>query len=194
MELLVYRKFAEREAAEALLQLLQKANISAEIVETGGSLDSMFVGTQLLDERFFVKIKGEDFKAANELLEKQNAVSLVDVERDHYLYQFTDEELVEILSKPDEWSSYDYQLASAILKERGKEVTPETAARLKKGRLTVLALPEKSPRVTIYVGYLLAVLGGLLGVFIGWHLITYKKTLPDGSRYYGYRQSDRQQG
>jgi hypothetical protein len=37
-------------------------------------------------------------------------------------------------------------------------------------------------------------LGGFLGVFIGWHLLTYKKTLPNGNRIYAYSGNDRKQG
>ncbi len=31
----------------------------------------------------------------------------------------------------------------------------------------------------------------IIGLFIGWHLMSYKKTLPDGERVYGYNETDR---
>ena len=43
-------------------------------------------------------------------------------------------------------------------------------------------------------GYVLAALGGIVGVFIGHHLNTTKKTLPNGQRVYIYNADDRAHG
>ena len=116
------------------------------------------------------------------------------VDKDHYLFGFTDEELFEIISKPDEWNEFDFQLAKKILRERGKEINQDTINLLKKQRLNDLAKPEEGQRNWIYAGYIFALLGGLIGVFIGWHLSTYRKTLPNGQQVYGYKQEDRKHG
>jgi hypothetical protein len=54
-----------------------------------------------------------------------------------------------------------------------------------------LAKPEPSQRKLIAAGYLFAILGSLFGIFIAWHLLTYKKTLPNGERVYVYSETDR---
>jgi hypothetical protein len=46
----------------------------------------------------------------------------------------------------------------------------------------------------IIVGYITAFLGGVLGIFIGWHLLSFKKTLPDGQRVYEYDTNARKHG
>ena len=43
----------------------------------------------------------------------------------------------------------------------------------------------------IVVGYIAALLGGLIAVAIGWYINTAKRTLPNGERVYVYRASDR---
>lgn len=96
--------------------------------------------------------------------------------------------------RPDEWSPIDNKLSQQILKARGKEIDAEFIIALKKRRNEELSKPEKSRKNWIYAGYIFALLGGLLGIFIGWHLMTFKKTLPNGQRAYGYVESDRKNG
>lgn len=57
-----------------------------------------------------------------------------------------------------------------------------------------LAKPDQRNRGWIYAGYFFAFPGGLLGIFIGWHLSTFKKTLPNGEKVYGYNVKDRTHG
>ncbi len=116
------------------------------------------------------------------------------VDKDYYLFEFTDEELMEIVSKPDEWGHFDYQLAQKFLRESGKEIKPEVAALLKAQRLNELAKSETVHKYWIYLGYVSALLGGLIGIFIGWTLAYYKKTLPDGQRVFAYREDVRNHG
>ena len=46
----------------------------------------------------------------------------------------------------------------------------------------------------IAFGYLCAFGGGAIGVFTGWHLMTLKKTLPDGRKVYVYSSNTRKHG
>jgi len=54
--------------------------------------------------------------------------------------------------------------------------------------------PEGSQKVWIIAGYILALLGGLIGLFIGLQLLTYKKTLPNGDIVHVYSELDRKHG
>ena len=110
------------------------------------------------------------------------------------MLSFTDEELIDVIEKSDEWNRFDVQLAQKLLKERGNEITTEQINELKKQRIIELSKPEEGQNVYIIIGYVCALLGGLLGIFIGWHLLTYKKTLPNGNRIYAYSDNDRKQG
>jgi hypothetical protein len=44
------------------------------------------------------------------------------------------------------------------------------------------------------VAYLFSFLGGVVGIIIGWNMVTAKKTLPNGQQIYAYRESDRRHG
>lgn len=193
MGLLVYKRFYEQELANELIEILNANGIEFEVTEDRESLDSLY-GDKHFSKQYFVKIKGDDFEKVDSILLKLSDKELETADKDHYLYGFTDEELFEIISKPDEWSKFDFQLSKRILKERGKEINQDTIDLLKKQRLNDLAKPEEGQKNWIYAGYLFALLGGLIGVFIGWHLSTYRKTLPNGQQIYGYKQADRKHG
>jgi hypothetical protein len=193
MEFLVYKKFYKQERVTALTQLLSEHGIDFEIAEDRESLDSLY-GDKHFNRQIFIKLKRDDFAKADSLLLQESEKQLENVGKDHYLYDFTDEELFDILCKPDEWNALDYQLSKKILKERGREINADTIALLKKQRVNELAKPEEGQKNWIYAGYVFALLGGLLGIFIGWHLSTFKKTLPDGQRVFAYKKEDRSHG
>ncbi len=136
----------------------------------------------------------ENFEAANDLLLQLASKQIDNVGKDYYIFDFTDEELMEIISKPDERCKLDYLLAEKLLKERGKEIIPEIAAAINKQRIQQLAQPEQSQTGWIIAGYIFSFLGGLLGVFIGWHLRFHKKTLPNGDKVFAYSTLDRKNG
>ena len=193
MEFVTYRKYNESEQVEALTKIFEEQGIAFEITEDRDSLDSLY-GANHLTKHFYIKIRKDDFVKADSLLLDLSEKEVATADKDHYLYSFTDEELFDILSKPDEWNEFDYQLSKRILGERGKEISGDTIDLLRKQRINELSKPDEGHRTWMYVGYIFALLGGLLGVFIGWHLSTFKKTLPNGQRVHGYNAHDRRHG
>ncbi|BAO74256.1 hypothetical protein [Winogradskyella sp. PG-2] len=73
-------------------------------------------------------------------------------------------------------------------------IDKELLASLKKERLKKLAKPESIQKPWIISGYILSILGGFLGLIIGYFLWTSKKTLPNGQRVYSYSKNDRKHG
>lgn len=193
MELITYKKFNEESDVEYLTDVLKANQVPFEVTVDRDSLDTLY-GANHLTKYFYVKIRREDFEKVNSILFGLSEKELDSLDKGHYLFDFTDEELFEILSKPDEWSEMDYSLSKRILSVRGKDVNEHTIELLRKQRIKELSKPEEGHRLWIYAGYIFALLGGLLGIFIGWHLSTFKKTLPNGSRIYGYSQTDRSHG
>lgn len=190
---LTFRRFNNPEDANDLIATLKSNNISYIVEDASPSFDVTFSGNNF-EKEVHIKLRPLDFEATEELLLNNAKLSTDELPKDYYLLEFTNEELIEILMKPDEWSPTDYNLSQQILKERGKKIDSEFITTLKKKRNEELAKPEKSQKNWIYAGYIFAIMGGLLGIFIGWHLLTFKKTLPDGQRAYGYVESDRKNG
>lgn len=189
----VFRKFTDLEQARSVAAELKKADIDCKLVDNSPSVDITFSGNTL-GNQIQLYVKQTDFDRADNLLEAQALSDLDHIASDHYLFSFTNEELYEVLLKADEWSSLDQKLAERILTERGQPINADMLKALRKQRLEDLSKPEPSQKAWIYGGYFFSILGGLLGIVIGWHLYSYKKTLPNGQKVYAYSESDRRHG
>lgn len=192
-EFVTYRKFDDQGRATSIADVLAGKNIEFEITEDRDSLDSLY-GGQSGKPLFYVKIQQKDFHQADLILAEISKQQLTNVEKDHYLYAFNDDELFEIVTKPDEWNEFDFELAKKLLADRGKSITPDVIDLLKQRRVDELTKPEEIHQGWIFAGYLLALLGGLFGIFIGWQLYNFKKTLPNGKRVYAYSRQNRSHG
>ena len=190
---LTFRKFNDIELAKEIAGRLEQGNIQFLLEDNSRFFDPSFANSTL-DSDIRIKLRPVDFVKGDKILEDFYSASLDKVDNDYYLLSFTDEELMEIVSKPDEWGAYDYQLAQKLLKERGLEIKPEVAQLLKKQRINDLARPDKPHKYWIYAGYISAILGGLFGIIIGWTLGYFKKTLPDGQRVHAFGEKDRKHG
>lgn len=145
MIFLNYRQFTEKEQADALAEILNENNIAFEIVADRESLDSLY-GDKLLKNAYFVKIQKEDFERADVLLLNLAKGQLANVEKDHYLFQFTNAELYEIMDRPDEWSEFDFLLAMKILSDRGLPVNHEKIMKSKQDKVETLSKKDEWDR------------------------------------------------
>lgn len=189
----IFRKFSNLEQASELRELLLKNDIESKIADNVAPVDVSFSGSTIQNE-IEIQIKQSDFKKAEKILEKEAENIINEIDPDYYLFDFTDNELYEILLKSDEWNSFDYSLAQKILTERGKPIDKDLLDSLKKQRLNDLAKPEGNQIPWIIAGYVFALLGGFLGIFIGYFLWTSKKTLPNGQKVNSYFRNDRVHG
>ncbi|MEO1652270.1 MAG: hypothetical protein AAFU64_01890 [Bacteroidota bacterium] len=189
----LFRRFIDAQQAQELATLLKENGVAVYLEDNSPSFDVSFAGNQVESE-IQVMVKQSDFPKAQALLEVSPETLKELVPKDHYLYKFSNSELYEILMKPDEWGDLDYQLAQQILKERGQKVDPALMETLKKQRLKDLKEPQPRQTALISAGYLFTLLGGFIGIFIGWYLWTAKRTLPNGEKVFIFEKQDRVQG
>ncbi len=194
MEFVKYRSFHDQKLAEEFIGILKENNIRYEVSELKSNLDTLYTGSNPMDYEIEIRIDQVDFEKVNEFWEDDLKVDMNSIDENHYLFQFSDEELFAVLLRPDEWSPLDYKLSIEILRQRGKNLDEDLISSLKKQRLDDLSRPESSQVPWIIVGYFASFLGGLIGIGIGLHLMTSKKVLPDGRKIPTYIDSDRKQG
>lgn len=188
-----YQRFASVEVAQPLLQLLHEHGILYETVFDQPRIDPSFAFNPT-STYFVVQLRPEDFERAHALELAASDELTANASTDHYLFNFTDDELLDILLKPDEWNSFDVALARRILRQRSHDVSPALTERLRQQRLQDLARPEPRQKAWVISGYATALLGGIVALFIGWHLYSHKKQLPDGRQVYGFLPQDRAHG
>lgn len=192
-EFITFERFNDQNSAKEVGDLFAEQNIEFVLVDNSLSFDPTFANNGFGKE-YCIKLKKSDFEKANKILADKSENQINEIDEDHYLLSFTDDELIEVITKSDEWNKFDISLAKKLLKVKGKEITPEKIEEIKGQRIIKLSQPEEGQKGYIILGYITAFLGGLLGIFIGWHLLTYKKTLPNGNRIYAYSDNDRKQG
>jgi hypothetical protein len=188
----IYKLLHNRQVAEEMSRILERAGIKCEITQSRQYFDPSFAFNKV-DPDVNLKIKPEDFKQANQILKEYYEQQLEMVDKEYYLFTFSDAELIELVRKQDEWGSFDVELAKRILHDRGIEITDEIETEVEKQRLQELGKPEKASRFMIIGGYITALLGGFFGMLFGWLLCT-TKTLPDGQRVPMYTLEDRRHG
>jgi hypothetical protein len=188
-----FKLFTDKAAAEDFADVLKQNNIDYRIDEDALTFDASFANDPLAKD-YVIAIKQPDFIAASLAYDEYFAKRLGAVPDDYYLLQFSDEELEEILARPDEWGAFDYQLAQELLRKRGVEITNEKRDRLKVDRYYALAQPEGEAVTNIVGYYIVSIFFFPVGWIIGWTWGYSKKQMPDGYRVYAYNETVRNHG
>ena len=182
-EFIVYQTFSNQEEAEDLVDLLKENSIDYKVESSSGAFNPSFVFTPEIS----VLISPLNVRLVNSLFVSQ-------APSDHYLFEFSDAELREVIEKKDEWSLFDYQLAQKILSDKGIVVDEEAIKEIETKRISELSQPEESQKSWIIIGYFLILLAALPGIFIGYSIWKGTKTLPNGEHVHRFSESDRQHG
>ncbi|MHA4808454.1 hypothetical protein ACX0G9_10110 [Flavitalea flava] len=190
---LTFQKFNDAGLASVIAERFKEQQIEYLIENEVPVFDVSFANNSI-EPTIQLKVRPADFPRAHATLEAWYQTQLQDVDPDYYLLSFTDRELLDIVSKPDEWGHFDYALAKKLLTDRGIPITSDTANTLREKRLEELSKPERSSPNWILAGYFFAISGGLLGLFIGYFLCYFKKTLPNGGRVFVYAEPERKHG
>jgi hypothetical protein len=197
---ITYKRFNDISIAQSFAEKLTESGIENEIEDHTKLSDINFARTHF-GSHIDLKIDANNFIKADKILEAFYQKEIDNVPEDYYLHTFTDEELRDIIMKPDEWGHFDYLLAQKILTAKGKGMSMEEIKLIKFRRDTELAEPESTNYTWIILGYLISivwsffsVLGGFTGFFVGWAFAFSKKTLPDGQMVYRYSEEQRKQG
>jgi hypothetical protein len=199
--------FSNQEAKNTLEQLLKDNAIPYEIIENVLSFDISYANNEFAKDYNF-KLKPEDFDKVNKLLEKQTESVINELPADYYLFSFTNDELIEVINKADEWNEIDVQLATKLLNERGIATGEKELNLAREKRMEELAQHTAIKKRVIVAGYIAAMLSGALvfplfgyAIYIGFGaslfglvLAVAKKTLPDGKKMYTYAPDVRKHG
>lgn len=190
---LTFKKYNDVGLATEIGEQLKANQIEYAIEDNKQFFDATFANNSFNPD-ISLKLKPEDFSKAQKVLDSYYQQSTTSVDKDYYLFEFSDQELVEIISKRDEWGEFDYQLAQKILSDRGMEIKPEIVELLTEQRSKDLSKPETSSKYLIYRGYFSAFFGGFFAIIFGYNLAYSKRTMRDGQQIFTYREEERKHG
>jgi hypothetical protein len=192
-EYLVYKTFFSIEEAEPILELLQQKGIEYQTTNYNSNIGSTFASTNN-PNKIEVRLLPNQFEVVDTILEQEAAKAVTSLPADHYMHSLTEDELMEVLEKPDEWTKEDYLIAQQLLRQHGKVINQAMLDDMWAKRMELLSTPETGSSFWIAVGYISAFCGGFLGILMGWYMMSQKKTLPNGESIYVYNQSTRTAG
>ena len=188
-----FLSFHDEGQAEIVGKTLDAHGIRFGIVKSRQLLDTNFVGAAF-DQNIHVKLDRADFKKAHAALSDYYESQLNDIQPDYFLFSYTNEELQQVIAKPDEWGHLNYQLALRIMAGRGAQIADDRLAELNRQRLRELARPDATDVAFLFIAYCLIPFGFLPSFLIGRHLAFSTRTLPNGDVVYSYRDVDRRHG
>jgi len=174
--LLAFSKFHTIQEAEPLIELLKRENIPYSIDHEKEIMDGVYIG-QNFDPLFELKIPSDKFEYVHSIIDAELGSAAAQQDPTHYLYSFSDEEIKNVLNN-SEWNHFDQTLAKKILSERG--INPD----LFQAETDLLSdfKPDKPKTWVMIVGYVLAFVFPLIGIFIGLSFMNSTKTLRNGQQ------------
>ncbi len=115
-------------------------------------------------------------------------------DENHYFTSYSTQELYEVIQRQDEWSDFDLEMAVKFLKKRGQDVSDKRFEELKAIRNKELAEPDEPWKYYLITGYICALMGGFLGILIGFSLYNSKKEVPENRKVFRFSPENRKHG
>ena len=176
---LTYSKFYTKEEAEEFAALLDTNNIVFDAERLRAPLDNIYLGEDS-EPQYIVKVMQQDFGKVESLVKREMEKQVDHLTPDYYLFQFSNEELLEVLQKSEDWNHLDQTLAKRLLQQRN--VKTDGLAVLSVFNEEEINGKERISTTTLVITYLLAVVFAITGMLIGALLITARRTMKDGSK------------
>lgn len=192
-EFISYRKFTDINATKEVVELLTENNIECYLQDNTHSYVKI-IGYNQIDLEITLNIKGEDFEEADKILERYYTEKTDNIDKSYYLFNFSDEELKEIIDNPYDWGHFDQQLAKKILKEKGVEYSDKYIQNRKEEKTRELSQTKKVPILKLAAGYMFSILFPVIGLLIAITIIYNRNLLPNGEKFYIHSESDRMHG
>ena len=173
-------------------EVLDVNGISYQVSNAGAVFDVTTIGSQPLND-YLIKVTDSDLESARLALE--NHYTAKDLPRDHFLRAATDEDILEILASPLDWDAFTVAHARSIAATRA--INPDAIKGKSEERIIEkreeIKVGKAAPTWLLVLGWASALMGGLIGIGIGYSLSYMKEETPEG-RFYTYDESSRRRG
>ncbi|MEZ4948728.1 MAG: hypothetical protein R2784_04970 [Saprospiraceae bacterium] len=194
-----YRDFFLENQAADLLEVLKKENIPYQFEEVKYVIDPVIVG-QALKPKFVLKIRAIDFERANKIWEeviRQHPA----IESDHYLHDFSTQELLAIVNNPTSWSLEDVVLAKMLLEKGGIIIDDAYLKEKEEARIQKLKEGKEPSNIWMSLYFVMALTGPFLHVILtmaslgmGWYYWKDTTVSPKGEKFPTFSENGRKLG
>jgi hypothetical protein len=195
-----YRNFQFQEDALPFIELIKENDIPYKFDGSKTIITEAIVGSSNYP-KFVLKILRSDFQLVNSIIEKEVLKNSADF-HEHYLFEFTDHELLDILKKPDQSSIEDITITRELLKRRGIPIDPSALVEMKQERLTELQKGKRENINWMILFFLILIVTSIFfnmffiigTIGLSWHYWKDKSADIDGNNFYTYDEQTRRNG
>lgn len=152
-----------QEELNAASKLLHKAGINHRLAGTKAGFDIMEIGRAGGPVDKLILVAKEDHASACKVMEESYAGT--PLPEGHFLRDASDNEILEILAAPEEWSFFDLAHAKKLARER--QLSAVDLAEKKAVHMDALREGKPAPKMLLTLGWLLALVGGVTGIILG---------------------------
>lgn len=201
-----YTRVRSKIQVKYILNLFKENGIEYKL-ETDIPIDEI-VDDDILTKQIVIKIDIGDFNKANGLL-RENAINTITEEdiNDHFLNEYSNDELIELLKFQDEWGFSDVLISQKILQKRGLNYTDEDLNKFWHKRLEDIRSSkslheyEKAllvflliATVIIYLMKSITISRATYMIIIPWatYIFKWSKIDPEGKSFYVYDNNSRE--
>jgi hypothetical protein len=194
-DLAIYRTFLNEREARALARVLITDSIPCHI-QVSRTAELLTWGLKSTEYRTQVSVlvPAAFFEQADKALEAAAQKALGKAVSPPFLKDFTDDELVDVVCTPQEWSASDGVAAQRLLADHGIRVAPELIAARRAATLAASRQGRRANPAVIAGGYLLTLAFGIFGMAIGLFLVLSESRDGEGNSFLRFDATTRKHG
>ncbi|MCB0759950.1 MAG: hypothetical protein KDC12_00410 [Flavobacteriales bacterium] len=160
----LYRQFQDEAMADMLCTMLTEGGVEFQrsIGHPEGDVEELIDIHQ-------IHIPSDQVDRADQLVEERANKELESVDKDYFIFSFSEEELREVIIKSHEWSPLDVALAVKILKDKGVELDVEDVKAVRNKHQEASARQtslSSGNTVLLYISALGAIVGIIAGAYV----------------------------
>ena len=132
-EFIEYQRFATLNDASFLIDLLDANQIPFKIDDSATRFDLAATTINPLEGGIVLQIRQSDKERVDQINFKTTATASIN---DHYMYSLSDNDILDVIVNPEEWTEEEISLAKEISKQRNLKLTAELIKLLRKDKNT----------------------------------------------------------
>ena len=132
-EFIEYQRFATLDDATFLIDLLDANQIPFKIDDSKTRFDLAATTINPLEGGIVLQIRQSDKERVDQINFKTTATASIN---DHYMYSLSDNDILDVIVNPEEWTEEEISLAKEISKQRNLKLTAELIKLLRKNNNT----------------------------------------------------------
>jgi hypothetical protein len=110
-----FQRFPDFDAALGLIDFLNAHDIPFQIDDSAARFDIASTTTHLMDNQIIIKINEAYFDKTNLLYRSNTYQTDENSSVDHYLYTFSDNDIIDVIANPEEWTELEVGIAKQKL-------------------------------------------------------------------------------